>query len=325
MFIEQKRLPSASDILNKCPIDENLGKVKQQFDKIIKDNFVNRKKLTVVCGPCSADNLDSMDEYLRKLKQIQTIHPNLLIVARIYTTKPHSNGQGYKGTCFQQSISDDVDIEEGIIRSRQMMINCLKLGLPVADELLYPELYRYFEDLVSYWFVGARSSEDAIHRGFASGLDICCGVKNGTDGDLQKVVDSVYAISNPCVIPYNGAQIATKGCKYAHVVLRGGKTENGFVSNLSYKHTNIVKEYLRNLGLNDFIMVDLSHANSGKVAKNQIENAKLVANNPDVHGVMGERYLFEGASDNSYGVSKTDPCLNFDDTVKVVEILDTPR
>lgn len=321
MIIKQKKLPDVAYVCKQCPLDDKLNQIKKQFDEQIKSNFISREKMTVVCGPCSADVPKPMGEYLRKLSAAQNKYPNLLIVARVYSTKPHSNGQGYQGMCFHENIADDVDIEKGIIRARKIMIDCLKCGLPVADELLYPELYPYFADLVSYWFVGARSSEDALHRGFASGLDLCCGVKNGTDGDVLKAVDSLYAVSNPCVFPYDSAQIATSGCKFAHIVLRGGKLGNDFVSNILPEHTRLAKEQLRSLGLNDFIMADLSHANSGKVAVNQIENAVMVSCNPDINGVMVESYLNNGIAEDSYGVSKTDDCLGFDDTIKILNIL----
>lgn len=321
MFIKQKTLPGVEYVCKKLPLSDGLRELKYKFDEQIKQNFEARKKKVVICGPCSADDLDAMNVYLRKLSQAQAAFPDLLIVARIYTTKPHSNGQGYKGTCFHECIAEDVDIEKGILRAREMMINCLQLGLPVADELLYPELYSYFADAVSYWFVGARSSEDSLHRCLASGLDLCCGVKNGTDGDIDKAVDSLFAVANPCVFPYEGAQIATKGCKYAHIVLRGGKCGNEFKSNIFPEYVRMAKLRLRSLGLNDFVMADLSHANSGKVAANQIGNARLVANNPDINGVMIESYLQGGVAEDFYGVSKTDDCLSFDDTLKVLDIL----
>ena len=322
MFIEQKKLPSVAEITARLPLSAELREAKERFDKQIKENFISRNRLAVVCGPCSADDAISMREYLQQLAALQGKYKNLLIIARIYTTKPHSNGQGYKGTCFNKRESDNVDIEHGIIRARQIMLDCLSLGLPVADELLYPELYPYFADLVSYWFVGARSSEDALHRSFVSGLDLCCGVKNGTDGDIIKVADSLNAISKPCVFPFEGSQIATNGCKYAHIVLRGGKAGDSFAANISPEHTRLAKERLCSLGLNDYIMTDLSHANSGKIALNQLANAKAVISNPDVNGVMVESYLYGGVAPGTYGVSKTDDCLSFNDTVKLLDILD---
>lgn len=316
------KLPSVESVLNDCPLNGELRILKQNFDVRLKENFTNRRKLTVICGPCSADEPKSVNEYLRKLGEIQHLYPHLLIVARVYSSKPHSNGQGYMGTCFHKEVDDVIDLPQGIIRARKMMIDCLTSGLPVADELLYTDLYHYFADLVSYWFVGARSSEDTAHRAFASGLDLCCGVKNTTDGDVYKAVDSVFSVSNPSVFPYKGVQIATDGCKYAHIVLRGGKTGDNFTSNLTHDYTRFAKQRLDSFGLNDFVMVDLSHANSGKVADNQIENAKTAAVNRDVDGVMLESYLFGGVQCGAYGVSKTDDCLCFDDTVKVLKILE---
>ncbi len=321
MFTKQKILPSAERIRALCPLDDKLNKLKLQFDEQLKNNFVKHNKLTVICGPCSADSSAPMQEYLRRLGNEQKNFENLLIVARIYTTKPHSNGQGYQGTCFHESIFDCVDLEQGIIRARRIMIDCLKTGLSVADELLYPELYPYFCDLVSYWFIGARSSEDALHRAFASGLDVCCGIKNGTDGDILKAIDSVYAVANPCVFPFDGCQIVTNGSKYSHLVLRGGKLGDKFVPNLFTENTKFAKDYLKRLGLNDFVMVDLSHANSSKIALNQIDNAKLVAANTDVNGVMMESYIDCGTDDNAYGVSKTDDCLSICDTLTAFRIL----
>lgn len=321
MFTRQKKLPSVEHVRKICPLSPELQQLKLKFDERLRENFAARSKFTVVCGPCSADNYEVMREYLGKLSQAQCTYPDLLIVARVYTTKPHSNGQGYLGTCFHECANEEADLEKGVLRARSIMIECIKLGLSVADELLYPELYPYFADLVSYWFVGARSSEDALHRGIASGLDVCCGVKNGTDGDVLKVVDSLYAVSNQCVFPLNGLQIVTNGCKYAHVVLRGGKSGNEFSKNILPEQTRLAKERLREIGLNDFVMADLSHANSGKVAANQIENARLVVKNPDINGVLIESYLNGGIAENSYGVSKTDDCLSFDDTLKVLDIL----
>lgn len=322
MFTEQMKLPTVCEVIASCPLSDELKAAKQRFDEQIKENFVNRRKLTVVCGPCSADDSRSMREYLQSLAEMQAGHRNLLIIARIYTTKPHSNGQGYQGTCFHRFESDNSDLAQGIIRARRIMIDCLQLGLPVADELLYPQLYPYFADLVSYWFVGARSSEDALHRAFASGLDVCCGVKNGTDGDILKVVDSLYAISKAAVFPFQGVQISTDGCKFAHVVLRGGKQGTDFFANISKKSTQYAKQSLRAQGLNDFVMADLSHYNSCKIAANQLKNAMLVASNRDVDGVMIESYIYGGVSDNSYGVSKTDDCLSIADTIKTLDILE---
>lgn len=321
MILKQKKLLSPCECRSLAPLSNELRLRKEQFDNLIKRNFADRQKFVVVCGPCSADSIAPMTEYVRKLKNAADGCPDLLVVARVYTTKPHSNGQGYLGACFYEKASDEADISQGIVRCRKMMIKCLESGLPVADELLYPDLYDYFSDLVSYWFVGARSSEDALHRSFASAFDVCCGVKNAVDGNIERLVDSLFAVSNPCTFPWQGNQIITDGCKYAHVVLRGGKDESGYFSNVTKEHVARAKSLLRQYGLNDFIMADLSHANSGKIAKKQLENAQSVVRNNDVCGVMAESYLFGGTADDEYGVSKTDECLGLDDTAELFNVL----
>ncbi|MCH5157007.1 MAG: 3-deoxy-7-phosphoheptulonate synthase [Clostridiales bacterium] len=303
-----------------APLTVKLRKQKLQFDEQLKENLISRKRFVVVCGPCSADDPVAMEEYLCKLKAIADECSNLLVVARIYTSKPHSNGQGYKGTAFQLAPSDSVDIDQGIVRCRQMMLKCLEIGLPVADEMLYPDLYGCFDDLVSYWFVGARSSEDSLHRGVASGLDVCCGIKNATDGNVDKVVDSLYAVGNSCVFPYCGMQIVTEGCKYAHIVLRGGSNEGKFVSNITVEHIKYSKQLLGQYGMNDFVMADLNHANSGKVAERQMDNAKLAVL-AGVDGVMIESYLNAGGHSSVYGTSQTDDCISFEQTQKLLRYL----
>ena len=317
MFTRENKLQSVQNYKKIAPLTAKMRKQKAQFDEQLKENLTSRKRFVVVCGPCSADDPIAMGEYLLKLKAVASECSNLLVVARIYTSKPHSNGQGYKGTAFQLTGKDSVDLDAGIIRCRKLMLKCLEIGLPVADEMLYPELYRYFNDLVSYWFVGARSSEDSLHRGFASGLDICCGIKNATDGNIDKVVDSLYAVSNKCVYPYNSYQISTNGCKYAHIVLRGGQNEGEFVANISAKEIAYAKQHLQQLGLNDFVMADLNHANSGKVAERQTENAKLAVS-AGVDGVMIESYLNSGGHSVEYGTSQTDDCLSFEDTERLL-------
>ncbi len=319
MFTQQKKLPMVAEIKSALPLDDQLNRIKLKFDEELRQNMQSKQKLVVVCGPCSADDPVAVGEYVSKLKQIADNCPNLLVVARIYTTKPRSNGLGYKGLCFGE---DGNDIAKGILACRQMMIDCLKVGLPIADELLYPELYQYFDDLISYSFIGARSSEDSLHRAFASGLEVCCGVKNSTDGDVEKLMQSLYAISLPTVFPCFGNQMQTSGCKFAHVVLRGGSLDGKYWSNIDKDSVAKLKKGLQSLGLNDFVMADLSHANSQKVAQNQIDNAKMAILDKNINGIMMESYLSDGSDGNTYGVSKTDQCLGFEDTKDLLFMLD---
>ena len=320
MFVEQKKLSPPTFYKNEISLNSELIARKREFDRQIIENMQTRKRFVVVCGPCSADNPEAMREYLHKLKAVSDNCLDLLVVARIYSSKPHSDGQGYKGSAFHLSRDDEVNLNDGILRCREMMRECIQIGLPVADELLYPELYECFDDLVSYWFLGARSSEDSLHRGLASGLDICCGVKNATDGDIRKVVDSLFAVSNPCIFPYNGAQITTSGCKNAHIVLRGGISEGHYFSNISKQCIINARGLLKERGLNDFVMADLNHANSEKVASNQLKNAEI-ALKAGVDGVMMESYLNGGGLSAEYGTSQTDDCLSFDDTVTILNYL----
>ena len=318
MFTEQKKLKKADEYKKLVPISSGLLLRKAQFDEQLRNNFKSRERFVVVCGPCSADNPAAMEEYLLKLKAVTDACPNLLIVARIYTSKPHSNGQGYKGSAFHERHNDSIDIDSGILRCRKIMLRCLEIGLPVADELLYPELFECFDDLVSYWFVGARSSEDNLHRDLASGLEVCCGVKNNTDGNIPKVLDSLYAVSNPCVFPHNGVQVVTDGCKFAHIVLRGGLVDDVYVPNLFARDVTYARKLLIQQGLNNFVMADLSHANSGKISIKQVSNAQL-ALEAGVDGVMIESYLYDGGHSTAYGVSQTDDCLSFEKTQRLLE------
>lgn len=318
MFTQQKKLPKAVDVKSILPLDDQLNTAKQLWDEQLRSNLHTKQKLVVVCGPCSADDPVAVGEYVSKLKQVADVCQNLMVFARIYTTKPRSNGIGYKGLCFGKNGDD---IASGIVACRKMMMDCIKVGLPVADELLYPELYQYFDDLVSYSFVGARSSEDSLHRAFASGLDTCCGVKNSTDGDVDKLIQSLQAVSLPTVFPFDGQQLQTSGCKYAHVVLRGGAMDGEYQSNIDKEQISKLKSSLQKLGLSDFIMADLSHANSKKVAQNQIDNAKRAICDANINGVMIESYLSDGEDGSTFGVSITDQCLGFEDTKKLLLML----
>lgn len=310
-------LPSVDEIKKICPLSEELKNKKILWDKSLAQNMRQKTQFVVVCGPCSADNPEAVELYCEKLANMQSLFPNLFLVARIYTTKPHSNGQGYKGLCF----GDGRDLTNGIAQCRKMMIRAMESGLPVSDELLYPELHAYFSDLVSYWFVGARSSEDSLHRDFASSLDVCCGVKNSTNGLVEGAVQSLQAVAKPCVFPFDGYQVETQGNSLAHVVLRGGTDKSGYFQNLEKSDTAAAKKLLHELKLNDFVMADLSHANSGKVAARQIENAEKVSRDENIDGAMVESYLYGGADKNAFGVSKTDACVGFEDTVKILTIL----
>ena len=284
----------------------------------MKRNLETRQRLTVVAGPCSADDEDAVLQYCGRLAELQKQYSPLFIVARVYTCKPHSNGEGYQGLCITPHGA--ADVAQGLRCSRRLMLNVLKEGLPVADELLYPQLYRYFDDVISYAFLGARSSEEQLspRRGVGAGYPLRRKKFHRRQGG--SAVQSLYAVCKPNVFPFDGCQVQTDGCKYAHVVLRGGMDRQGYFSNMDGASTAKTKQLLENQGLCDFIMTDLSHANSGKVAKNQLENAKIAAADKNVNGVMAESYLMGGSGDG-FGVSKTDECLSWNDTRRMLDIL----
>ena len=318
MFTTTKEILSSQQIKHALPLSHCLASKKQEFDKLIKDNFVSKDKFVLVVGPCSADDPVAVREYCQRLKSLaDRVADKMLVVARVYTTKPHSDGDGYLGLAFHDADGDKIDLEKGLMKCRQMMIECLKIGLPVADELLFCNHYDYFDDLVSYWFLGARSSLDTMHRSFASGIDTIVGVKNATDGNLLQTAQSLYAVSRPKAFLKDGCQVETTGNTYVHAVLRGYSADDKMVANMDAKSIQTLVDYCMKFGLNPFVMVDVSHANSNKIAQNQIENALAVVEHKDVNGLMIESYLSYGKG-CGFGVSKTDECLSFEQTEQLV-------
>ena len=318
MFEVTKKIITPIKLKQQLPVDAKLAEKKANFDRMLKDNFVSKDKLVVVVGPCSADDPVAVQEYCQKLKTLaDKVAQKIIVVARIYTAKPHSDGDGYLGLAFHEKESDNIDLDSGLYKCRQMMLSCLEVGLPVADELLFTSHYNYFDDLVSYWFVGARSSADTLHRSFASGIDTVVGVKNATEGNLLQTAQSLYAISRPKTFLLDGNQVVTSGNQCVHAVLRGYSNNEKLVANMDESSVSKMIDYCNLFGLNPFVMVDVSHANSNKVAKNQIENAFAVVGNKDVHGIMLESYLHHGKG-NGYGLSKTDECLSFEETESLI-------
>ncbi len=312
-------LPTVQSVLSTVPLSDNLAAAKATFDQEIKNAIAHKDKFVVAVGPCSADNMDSMTQYLSELKQLSLeVSDKMLIVARVYTAKPRTDGKGYLGRIFNEKASESIDIASGIIASRQLMQKCLQIGLPVADELLYPFVLPYLADMVSYYFLGARSSMDPLHRDYASGLDVAVGVKNGIDGDLLAVAKSVSCVQSSRTFADGDSVIATNGNPYSHVVLRGSHNGTDFVSNCNASSTAQVVQYCSELSLaNNFVMVDCSHANSAKVATKQIDNALSLVGNSNVNGIIIESYIHGGCG-GGYGVSQTDDCLGWSDTKQLL-------
>lgn len=316
MFTKIRKIDSPQYFKQLVSLTDGQIQFKNSCDDVLKRNLSTREKFVAVVGPCSADDVESVTLYCKKLKEIaDKVKDKIIVVIRVYTEKPHSNGEGYNGLVFE-GING---INSGIEQCRILMRNCLEIGLPAANELLYPEHYFYFDDLVSYWFVGARSCEDTVIRAIASGADCPVGVKNPTDGNLKKLAQSMFAVGRSKRFLQGGFEVVTNGNKYCHAVLRGYDDGKNFYNNLDDNSINELYRQCSEQGLSlPFIMADLSHANSGKVAAVQLDNALKAVSDKRFGGVMCESYLYSGVSENGCGYSKTDDCLNIEQTKQML-------
>lgn len=328
------KIPSSEEIINEMPLSENLKKAKKARDSEIRDIFTQKdKRFILIIGPCSADNEKAVLEYVNRLKLIQDkTKDKLLLIPRIYTNKPRTTGEGYKGMAHQPDPNQDPDIVKGLRSIRKMHLRIIEeTGLTAADEMLYPENYPYLEDLLGYVAVGARSVENQLHRLTASGLSIPVGMKNPTSGDLGVMLNSIKAAQVPHIFTYNGWEVKTEGNDLAHSILRGAFSPHGEnIPNYHYESTvDLMTLYLdRNLE-NPSIIIDCNHANSGKKFNEQPRIAFEVLRNRQhsdilknaIKGLMIESYLVEGCQkvgDGVYGKSITDPCLSWDTSEQLI-------
>jgi len=332
-----REMPDVREILDTIPVPEALKKVKEIRDKEIMSVFKRAsEKFLVIIGPCSADNEDSVCEYVSKLSKLQDeVKEKLILIPRIYTNKPRTTGEGYKGMAHQPKPSEAPNMVKGLKAIRKMHIRALKEShLSAADEMLYPGNYPYLADLLSYVAIGARSVENQLHRLTVSGLDIPVGMKNPTGGDLEVMLNSVQAAQMPHVFVYNGWEVKTSGNSLTHCIVRGAVDQYGTnFPNFHYEDLRRLAEAYKKRNLsNPAIVVDTNHANSNKkfaeqprIAKEVMrsrQNSKTLRNK--VKGLMIESYLIEGTqkiSENVYGKSITDPCLGWEDSEKLVKDL----
>ena len=224
MFEKQIEIPSAEEILCERPLPKALAAVKAERDALAKDVIAGKSdKLLVIVGPCSAHEAAPVLEYVRRLGRLnERVKEKLVLIPRIYTNKPRTKGVGYKGMFSQPDPENRENILKGIYAIRDLHIKAIaESGLSAADEMLYPENYAYVEDLLTYIAVGARSSENQLHRLVSSGIELPVGIKNPTGGSIPVTLNSVYAAQSPQVFKYHNWQVATNGNEYAHVVLRG--------------------------------------------------------------------------------------------------------
>lgn len=331
-FLNQ--LPSPEEIKKEYPLSQELVQKKALRDQMIADVITGKDdRFLLIIGPCSADNEDSVCDYVNRLTSVQEdVKDKVIIIPRIYTNKPRTTGEGYKGIASQPDPEKAPDMVEGLIAMRKMHIRAIaESGLTCADEMLYPENWGYVEDLLSYVAIGARSVEDQQHRLTVSGFDIPSGMKNPTSGDFSVMLNSVYAAQHAHHFVYRGYEVETSGNPYAHVVLRGATSKHGNnVANYHYEDLmRLYSMYEKMDVINPCAIIDTNHSNSGKQFKEQIRIAKEILHSrklsPDIHnlvkGLMMESYIEEGSQSigtGIYGKSITDPCLGWDDTKKII-------
>ena len=329
-----KRLPSPAEIREAYPLSSNIIATKKERDALIRDVFIGQSdKFLVIIGPCSADNEDAVCDYVNRLAKVQEkVSDRLVLVPRIYTNKPRTTGEGYKGMVHQPDPEKKPDMLAGIIAIRKMHIRAIEeSGLTAADEMLYPENWRYLSDVLSYVAVGARSVENQQHRLTVSGFDIPAGMKNPTSGDFSVMLNSVYAAQHPHDFIFRGWEVQTTGNELTHTILRGAVNKHGqSIPNYHYEDLELLLQMYNERDLkNPSCIVDANHSNSNKKHMEQIRIVKEIMHsrrhNPDiarpVKGVMIESYIEGGSQkvgEHIYGKSITDPCLDWNSSEKLI-------
>jgi 3-deoxy-7-phosphoheptulonate synthase len=329
-----RKLPIPQEVKKDFPLTEEMKQAKAQRDESIRAVFDGSSdKFILIIGPCSADHSEPVLEYISRLRRIEEqVSDKMIIIPRIYTNKPRTTGQGYKGMLHQPDPDAKPDMYKGIVAIRELHLAALRdYGFSCADEMLYPENYRYLSDLLSYVAIGARSVENQQHRLTASGIDVPVGMKNPTGGDLSVMMNSIVAAQSSHTFIYRGWEVTSEGNPYAHAILRGYVDYTGkSVSNYHYEDLLQVMElYEKSKLANPSVIVDTNHNNSGKKYLEQVRIAKDIVHsrnqNPDikrlVKGLMIESYIEDGAqsvSEHIFGKSITDPCLGWEKTEQLI-------
>jgi len=329
-----KKLPTPDEIRAEYPMPHELLELKVQRDAEIRDVLTGKSnKFLVIIGPCSADHEDPVCDYINRLAKINDeVKDSLILIPRIYTNKPRTTGEGYKGIVHQPDPEKQADFLAGLIAMRKMHIRAAaESGLTAADEMLYPENWGYVSDILSYVAIGARSVEDQQHRLTVSGFDVASGMKNPTSGDFSVMLNSVYAAQHPHSFIYRGWEVNTTGNDLAHTVLRGANNKHGQnIPNYHYEDLIRLHDMYEEMNLkNPACVIDSNHSNSNKQFKQQIRIVKEVLHSRRisedirklVKGFMIESYIEEGCQrvgGGVYGKSITDPCLGWKDTEELI-------
>lgn len=335
----RRKLPIPQEIKKMYPLSEEITAAKAERDKQIADVFTGKSdKFILIIGPCSADNEESVIDYVHRLAKVQErVKDKILIIPRVYTGKPRTNGTGYKGMIHQPDPTKEEDMLEGIIKIRKLHTRVIEeTKLTTADEMLYPENYRYLNDLLSYVAIGARSVEDQHHRLVASGIECPVGMKNPTSGTLSVMFNSIQAAQASHMFIYRGWEVVSDGNPLCHAILRGSQNKRGqTVPNYHFEDLKLCCDLYEEKGLkNPAIIVDTNHSNSGKEYLEQIRIANEILHSMRhskqirdvVKGLMIESYIEDGCQkieEGVYGKSITDPCLGWEKSEKLIlEIAD---
>lgn len=330
----KRKLPIPMEIKEEFPVSYELQKKKEAHDAEVKKIFTGESdKFLLIIGPCSADNEESVMDYVYRLAKVQDkVRDKITIIPRVYTNKPRTTGDGYKGMVHQPDPNAASDMLQGIIAIRKLHTRvAAQTGLFSADEMLYPENFRYLSDILSYVAVGARSVEDQQHRLICSGMDIPAGMKNPTAGDLSVMLNSIMAAQHSHTFIYRGWEVESEGNPYAHAILRGYVNKHGeSLPNYHYEDLILLYKMYQEKGLKNIAaIVDANHANSGKQYLEQVRICKEVLHscrhsseiNSMVKGFMIESYIEDGAQKvdgGVYGKSITDPCLGWEKTERLI-------
>ena len=333
-FTNIRKMPTPEEIISENPLPEHLKKIKAERDAEIKDILTGKSnKFILIIGPCSADSEDSVCDYISKLAEVnEKVKDTLFIVPRIYTGKPRTTGEGYKGIMHQPDPHKATNMVEGVSAIRKMNIRAISEShLTAADEMLYPANLPFVSDLLTYIAVGARSVENQQHRLTASGIDVPVGMKNPTSGDLNVMFNSIRAAQSCHDFAYGGYEVKTSGNPFAHAIMRGSVNKHGDnIPNYHYEDLTRATEMYYNKGYeNPSIIIDTNHSNSNKKFYEQPRIVKEVLHNRKyndtlkkiIKGFMIESYIEEGnqqIDDYIYGKSITDPCLGWDATEKLI-------
>ena len=329
-----RKLPIPKEIKEQYPVTPEITAARDHWVNRIKAILDGRDdRLLLVIGPCSADAEDTVLRYIYRLREVQDrVSDRILIVPRIYTNKPRTTGDGYKGMLHQPDPESEPDLLRGLVSIRKLHMRAIaETGFGCADEMLYPENHHYLSDMLSYVAVGARSAENQLHRLTASGLDLPVGMKNPTSGDLSVMMNSITAAQHPHTFVYSNWEVQSKGNPLAHAILRGSSNKYGrTIPNYHYEDIKLLCELYAKSGLkNPAVVIDTNHSNSGKQWDEQPRIAKEILHSTRhsddilhlVKGLMIESYIEDGnqkPDGGVYGKSITDACIGWDKTERLI-------